>query len=87
MAKGKKITFDKNAKLDDCLEAAKDHWLATHTKLVSEESGEREFIGNNKYTPFQARRGDELLIFVWGGGTLKMFREIKSVEVGPRQVW
>lgn len=85
MAQGKSLKFDKNEKLADCLAKAKTHWLEKHTRKL--EDGSREFVGNNRYTPFQARRGDELVLFVWGGGTLTMFRATESISCGPRQVW
>jgi len=85
MAKGKALRFPKNHPLKECLADARAHWMERHTEIDAD--GNRSFRGNNKYTPFQAKRGDELLVFVWGGGKLTMFRAAESVECGPRLVW
>jgi hypothetical protein len=85
MAKGKALTFPKNATDAEVLELAKANWMERHTEVDAD--GNRSFKGNNKYTPFQGKRGGKLLLFVWGGGTLKLYKLAAEVQCGPRQVW
>lgn len=85
MAKGKALTFPEKMSDQKVLEKAKEEWLKRHTEV--NEDGSRAFKGNNKYTPFQGRRGKDLILFVWGNGELTMFKASASLPCGPRMVW